>query len=79
MHASANAGETGALCALFGFPESGEFSLENSHFYLDDVRYPAFCAAMQRAHQQGFGGATREEIAAAWREGQAMSGQKHAG
>ena len=54
--------------ALFGFPEDVGFSLENNHFYLDDHRYPAFCVAMQRAHQQGLGGATQIEVLSAWQQ-----------
>lgn len=50
------------VLALLGFPEAADFSLENSHFYLDDLRYPAFCVAMQRAHEEGLAGATRGDV-----------------
>jgi len=52
--------------ALLGFPEDAGFSLENYHFFLDDQRYPAFCAAMQRAHQHGLAGSTQREVVSAW-------------
>lgn len=54
--------------ALFGFPEDAGFSLENNHFYLDDHRYPAFCVAMQRAHQRGLNGVTQNEVLSAWQQ-----------
>lgn len=53
---------------LFGFPDDAGFSLENNHFYLDDHRYPAFCVAMQRAHQRGLDGVTQNEVLSAWQQ-----------
>jgi hypothetical protein len=66
MPESTTVREAPNLYSLFGFPEDAAFSLVDSHFYLDDHRYPAFCAAMQRAHQWGLGGTTQQEVAAAW-------------
>jgi len=60
---------------FFGFPEDAGFSLEYSHFYLDDQRYPSFCVAMQRAHERGLRGVTQQEVFADWSRDRSSAGQ----
>jgi len=76
MQYQATAFEVVDLSALFGFPEDPGFSLENSHFYLDDHRYSAFCVAMQRARQCGLIGSTQAEMLSDWRARRARSAQE---
>ena len=51
----------------WGFPEGSEnFDLEYPHFYMDDSRFSAFCAAMSRLEDRGFRGTRVEQVYKEW-------------